>query len=228
MSVDSSSYASDHSGIGLTNVVTTKVYTNRLHKHQSWLHGWHVRQDTPQQRLGRWLESESVHRLILAALIVDFIVVMAEILYTMFEDHNCDNKHQENGHDRSHVEVILTALELTSLSIVSLFVVELTLKVYCFGIQYFTRAKVHIFDALVVLITFTLMLCLHDEEEDVASLLILLRFWRVIRVIDAVAVGIGHQYENELEEVKEQLRECRAQLRALRLKHKNINGLSDL
>lgn len=82
----------------------------------------------------------------------------------------------------------LTAAEVLhamSLSIVSLFMIEISVKVIAFGLDFF-KSKLEVFDAIVVIISFVLdVLSLVLEEQFAAlQLLILLRLWRIVRVIN--------------------------------------------
>lgn len=45
-------------------------------------------------------------------------------------------------------------------------------------------AILHLFDAFVVITTFVLEIVLKGKEEELAALLIILRFWRIVKLVE--------------------------------------------
>ena len=65
--------------------------------------------------------------------------------------------------------------------------------------RYF-RSKFHCFDATVIVASFVIDVLLRGILEEVASLVIILRLWRVIKIMEELSVGAQEQTEA--------LREC--------------------
>ncbi|KAH6613793.1 hypothetical protein B0J18DRAFT_64884 [Chaetomium sp. MPI-SDFR-AT-0129] len=91
------------------------------------------------------------------------------------------------------------------------FVVELGLTVWAFGWGYF-RDWFHCFDAFVILVSFGVDVATRGIVEDIASIVIVLRLWRLVKIIEEVSVGAAEGMEEiearvvELERENEALR----------------------
>lgn len=83
----------------------------------------------------------------------------------------------------------LQVLSHISLAITTFFLVEIPLSVWAFGAQYYNpfgqvlHAKLHLFDALIILTTFVLEVVLRGRERELAGLLIILRLWRLVKLV---------------------------------------------
>jgi tetrahydromethanopterin S-methyltransferase subunit F len=76
-------------------------------------------------------------------------------------------------------------LHVTSIIILTLFVFEIILKLIAFRLKYFTH-KFEVFDGTIVFLSYLLDLASLAEEEafEAASLVIILRLWRVVRIVN--------------------------------------------
>lgn len=173
-----------------------------------------------KQRLASILESAKLHYVVFTLVGLDLLFTFIEILITLL-DEECLHKriHPDNfasgtfttrvdphpvtflptaTSECSH-ETTLTVLRWLSTSVLCLFAVEILLRLVCFGWRYYWRSKLHMFDASVVIISLVLQLSLEGISQEIAGLLIFLRFWRVIRLVDnAVFVAVLHS-EQEFE-----------------------------
>jgi len=117
----------------------------------------------------------------------------------------------------------LEILAHISLVITAFFLIEIPLTLFAFGVEFYnpfgnvTHAKLHLFDAFIILTTFVLEVVLKGRERELAGLLIVLRLWRLIKLVGGVAVGTSELAEDELTEAREELRETRAELSAARI-----------
>ena len=129
---------------------------------------------------------------------------------TQFSE-TCPSDHGE-GHEKNHIayEIALQILHWTSTTILILFTIEIVAKFFAFGPRYFTKSWLHIFDAAVIITSLILQIVLHGIAAEIASFLIFLRFWRVIRIIDAVAVLAADRYEKRIVELKKEIEELKA------------------
>ncbi|KKY25098.1 putative ion transport [Phaeomoniella chlamydospora] len=80
-------------------------------------------------------------------------------------------------------EKIDEVLDTVSLVFSCLFMVELVASVYAFGLGYFT-SQFHTFDALVILASFIVDVCLHGPVEEAGTLIIVLRLFRVFKIVE--------------------------------------------
>lgn len=80
-------------------------------------------------------------------------------------------------------------LSIISLVITSLFLIEIPLTIYAFGFRFYNpvgpvlHAGLHLFDAIVIVTTFILEAVLRGKERELAGLLIILRLWRLIKLV---------------------------------------------
>ncbi|KAF4615284.1 hypothetical protein D9613_002659 [Agrocybe pediades] len=95
------------------------------------------------------------------------------------------------------------------------------IPVWAFGFRYmnplggYPHAGLHAFDAIIIITTFTLEAVLRGKERELAGLLVILRLWRLVKLVGGsvfvphrVAVGAGEMEEEtakELEETKLEL-----------------------
>ena len=86
-------------------------------------------------------------------------------------------------------------LSYISLAITSLFLIEIPLALWAFGPKYYTPrvggpyAALHLFDACVVIVTFVLEAVLRGRERELAGLLILLRLWRLVKLVGGACLS---------------------------------------
>lgn len=64
----------------------------------------------------------------------------------------------------------------------------------------------HIFDATIIIVGFVVDVLLHGVLEEIASLVVILRLWRVFKIIEELSAGAQEQMEG-LEERVEKLEE---------------------
>ena len=89
------------------------------------------------------------------------------------------------------------------------------------GPSYF-QSKFHCFDALVITLGFVVDVILHGVVEEIASLVVILRLWRIFKIIEELGAGAAdqmsvlqeriEQLELEKVEIRKELTETKAQL----------------
>ncbi|XP_039628097.1 voltage-gated hydrogen channel 1 [Polypterus senegalus] len=91
-----------------------------------------------------------------------------------------------------------------SLALLSFFMVELFGKLYAFRLEFFHH-KFEVFDGIVVIVSFILDIIYisHEDAFDGVGLLILLRLWRVARIINGILVSVQSQANQKIEKLKE-------------------------
>jgi hypothetical protein len=96
-------------------------------------------------------------------------------------------------------------LHLFSLIILTIFLFEILLKLIAFRLKFFTH-KFEVFDATVVTISWILDVGSIVREESfaqAASLIILLRIWRVVRIVNGGVLWSHVRSENQFEKARE-------------------------
>lgn len=95
--------------------------------------------------------------------------------------------------------------------------------------SYFT-SRFHVFDATIIIVSFIFEVSLQGVEEEVASLIIILRLLRVVKIIDEISVGAAEEMkelEDKLEESTNELRELREEVARLRYRGNDRQYSSD-
>lgn len=73
-------------------------------------------------------------------------------------------------------------------------------------ISYFS-SKFHVFDALVIIVAFGVDVALHGIEEELGSLIVVLRLWRVFKIIEELQSAKEdtlEEYEHEIERLRQE------------------------
>ena len=88
----------------------------------------------------------------------------------------------------------LEVLSRTSLAITTLFLAEIPLTVWAMGFNFYNpvgpymHAGLHLFDAFIIVTTFVLEIVLRGRERELAGLLIILRLWRLVKLVRGQAI----------------------------------------
>ncbi|KAK7732908.1 hypothetical protein SLS57_000851 [Botryosphaeria dothidea] len=158
----------------------------------------------------RFLTSRTGHYSVLALVVADVACIFADFVIQLFvcESHKANTRWND----------ALDALGIVSLVFSCLFMAELLASVWAFGLSYF-NSWFHIFDALVIIASFVLDLLLRGVEEEVASLVIILRLWRVFKIIEELSVGAQEQMEHlgsQIEELQKENADLKEEIRRLK------------
>ncbi|XP_017345402.1 voltage-gated hydrogen channel 1 [Ictalurus punctatus] len=92
-----------------------------------------------------------------------------------------------------------------SLALLTFFIVELAFKLYAFRLEFFHH-RFEVFDAIVVIVSFILDIVYISKENafDGMGLLILLRLWRVARIINGILLSVKSQANHRVQKLKEE------------------------
>ncbi|KAM5237735.1 voltage-gated hydrogen channel 1 [Ctenodactylus gundi] len=137
----------------------------------------------------------SSHRfqvIIICLVILDALLVLAELIL--------DLRIIQPDKNNYAVQVF----HFMSIAILFFFVVEIFLKLYVFRLEFFHH-KFEILDAVVVVVSFVLDIALlfREREFEALGLLILLRLWRVARIINGIIISVKTRSERQLLRLKQ-------------------------
>ncbi|KAH7914986.1 hypothetical protein BJ138DRAFT_1055798 [Hygrophoropsis aurantiaca] len=161
---------------------------------------------TWRKKVGRFLESPHLHTFVIVLIAIDASCVLADLGYSFLAD-GCVPEGPE-------FPTWLEVLANISRAITTLFLIEIPVTIWAFGLRFYipfsgiTHAALHLFDAFIIITTFVLEFVLRGKERELAGLLIILRLWRLVKLVGGIAVGAGEVEEElneELEETKRQL-----------------------
>ncbi|KAI0797726.1 hypothetical protein C8Q75DRAFT_16726 [Abortiporus biennis] len=178
-----------------------------------------------REKTAKFLESPPLHYLVIGLVLFDSGCVLADLAYTVLSD-TCT---PPEGPD---APIWLNVLSHISLAITSLFLLEIPVTLWSLGLQFYNpfghviHASLHLFDAVIIVTTFIFEVGLKGRERELVSLLIILRLWRLVKLVGGIAVSAGEiEEENakalmetrqELEEVTRSLTQARDENQQLR------------
>ncbi|KAL2430834.1 hypothetical protein ABEF95_013795 [Exophiala dermatitidis] len=198
-------------------------YITRLHQsprdfiacHIIKIHGEESRVWTIRRTLQRFLASKWGHYFVIVLVGLDISCIFADFLISL---HICENAGKEKF-DYKGWQKANEVLGYVSLAFSCLFMAELVASVFAFGFDYF-RSKFHIFDALVIIVAFVIDVLLRGGPlEEAGSLVVVLRLWRVFKIIEEFSSGAADEVDElqerveALEREKEQVEKENHQLR---------------
>ncbi|XP_034454721.1 voltage-gated hydrogen channel 1 isoform X2 [Hippoglossus hippoglossus] len=146
---------------------------------------------TFRDSLKRLYSSDRFQVLVVCLVILDVMFVLAELIIDLSV---INLKH---GH-------IAEVFHYLSLALLTFFMVELAGKIFAYRLE-FLQHKFEVFDGLVVVVSFVLdiVFIFHEDAFDGMGLLILLRLWRVARIINGILLSVKTRADQRLHKLKE-------------------------
>ncbi|KAN0133804.1 hypothetical protein V8E53_008528 [Lactarius tabidus] len=169
---------------------------------------------TWRERVAEALESSTIHKLVITLIVIDAGCVLADLAFTLLSS-DCE------ASGSPEAPAWLEVLSLISTVITTLFLIEIPLTLWSLGPEFYKpqgpvpHASLHLFDAIIILTTFVLEVVLKGKERELAGLLIILRLWRLLKLVGGVAVGAGEIQEDTLKELAQVKRELEKSRTAL-------------
>ncbi|XP_054879281.1 voltage-gated hydrogen channel 1 [Poeciliopsis prolifica] len=154
--------------------------------------GQHPAAPTFRASLKRLYTSDRFQIAVVCLVILDALFVMAELLIDLSVIK------LQHGHLAPEV------FHYLSLALLTFFMVELAGKLFVFRLEFFYH-KFEVFDALVVVVSFVLdiVFIFHEDAFDGVGLLILLRLWRVARIVNGILVSVKTRADQKIHKLKE-------------------------
>ncbi|EXJ59218.1 hypothetical protein A1O7_06650 [Cladophialophora yegresii CBS 114405] len=165
-------------------------HVQKIHGADSWV--WGLRHN-----LQRFLSSKWGHYFVIILVAADISCIFADFLVSL---HMCEHG-GDKGFDLHAWKQVNDVLGYMSLVFSCLFMAELLGSVFAFGFYYFAT-PFHAFDALVIIAAFVIDLVLRAGPlEEAGSLVVVLRLWRVFKIIEEFSSGA----EDQLVELQERV-----------------------
>ncbi|KAI9851484.1 MAG: hypothetical protein M1838_003559 [Thelocarpon superellum] len=159
-------------------------------------------------RLQRFLTSKVGHYSVLLLVSLDVSCIFADLLINLVV---CEQRHPDEA-----LGIARDALGTAGLVFSCLFMAELMASIWAFGLSYF-NSRFHCFDAFVIVLGFVVDVLLHGTLEEIASLVVVLRLWRVFKIIEEFSAGAAEQMDalaEKIERLEMENRELRKELDA--------------
>jgi len=168
---------------------------------QSPLISWQRLSKIKQARvwIGTTVESRGVQLFLFSLIVVDLLILIADLIIEARRD--------EVGQDID-VPLLDTVLRWISISILFVFSVEQLLLMFAFGWRFFLHPfyvvdTVMLIGSLIIEIMF---------QQILAGFLVLIRLWRVARIIHGVVVAIKERHEQRETALLQKIMEAEAEL----------------
>ncbi|KAG7322882.1 hypothetical protein KOW79_014228 [Hemibagrus wyckioides] len=148
---------------------------------------------TFRDRLRGLFGSERFQIVVVTLVILDALFVLCELLLDL-SIIEADEHH-----------IAPQVFHYLSLALLTFFMVELGFKLYAFQLEFFHH-KFEVFDGIVVIVSFILDIVYISKENafDGMGLIILLRLWRVARIINGILLSVKSQANHRVHKLKEE------------------------
>ncbi|CAJ2500050.1 Uu.00g029030.m01.CDS01 [Anthostomella pinea] len=154
---------------------------------------------TARRQTKHFLTSKIGHYSVLALVSIDVTAIFIDLILQL---ETCEGRLRPEEGDKA--QEVLGDL---SLIFSCLFMVELLASIWAFGWQYF-KSWFHWLDATVILAGFVLDVLLKGVLEEVGSLVVVLRLWRVFKIIEELSAGAEEQMEPLQEKIGDLEKQC--------------------
>lgn len=143
-------------------------------------------------KLRKLFRSHRFQVVIICLVVLDALLVLAELIL--------DLKIIEPDKNKYAAQVF----HYMSLAILAFFMMEIFFKIFVFRLEFFHH-KFEILDTVVVVVSFVLdiVLLFQEHEFEALGLLILLRLWRVARIINGIIISVKTRSERQLSRLKQ-------------------------
>ncbi|KAG9487754.1 voltage-gated hydrogen channel 1 [Eleutherodactylus coqui] len=141
----------------------------------------------------KWLFHCHKFQIVIVCLVIlDALFVLIEILLDL----------ELLAHQINHI--IPEIFHYLSVSVLSFFLLEIVGKLYAFRLEFFHH-KFEVFDAVIVIISFIIDVVYITRADffNAVGLLILLRLWRVARIVNGVILSVKSRAEEKINTLKE-------------------------
>ncbi|XP_075995890.1 voltage-gated hydrogen channel 1 isoform X2 [Genypterus blacodes] len=147
---------------------------------------------TFRDALKRLFGSDRFQVLVVCLVVLDAMFVLAELLIDL------------SVIQLQHGHIVPQVFHYLSLALLTIFMVELMGKLFAFRLEFFQH-RFEVFDGVVVVLSFVLdvVFVFSEDAFDGMGLLILLRLWRVARIINGILVSVKNRADQKIHKLKE-------------------------
>ncbi|NXN24352.1 HVCN1 protein, partial [Nycticryphes semicollaris] len=145
-----------------------------------------------QDMMKKLFSSHRFQILVVCLVILDALLVLGELLMDLKIIHP------------DKYNITPKVFHYLSLSILTIFLVEVGFKVFVYRREFFHH-KFEVLDGIVVIVSFILdvVLVFREHEFEAVGLLILLRLWRVARIINGIILSVKTRSEQQVSKLKQ-------------------------
>lgn len=148
-------------------------------------------------RARKWLDSKYQHYLLIGLIAIDVSLIFTDIFISLY---TCEEGRNRSESTDRRLDRTQEALKIISLVFSCIFLLELLITLWAFGIKRL-KSKFACFDAAVIIAGFVLDVVLNGVNSEVASLVVLLRLFRFVKIVEEM----GSTTETRIEGLKEEM-----------------------
>ncbi|XP_060049091.1 voltage-gated hydrogen channel 1 isoform X2 [Erinaceus europaeus] len=156
-----------------------------------------------RNKLRKLFSSHRFQVIIICLVILDALLVLAELILDLkiIKIHNSD---------------AVLVFRCLSIAILAFFMMEIAFKLFVFRLEFFHH-KFEILDAIVVVVSFVfdIAVLFREHEFEALGLLILLRLWRVARIINGIIISVKTRSERQVLKLKQMNMQLAAKIQHL-------------
>ncbi|KAK1328641.1 hypothetical protein QTO34_012215 [Cnephaeus nilssonii] len=156
-------------------------------------------------RLKKLFGSHRFQVIIICLVVLDALLVLAELILDLKIIQPDKNNYAGRVVCPQPFNALFTLVfHFMSIAILTFFMVEVFFKIFAFRLEFFHH-KFEILDSVVVVVSFVLdiVLLFQEHEFEALGLLILLRLWRVARIINGIIISVKTRSERQLLRLKQ-------------------------
>ncbi|KAK5634596.1 hypothetical protein RRF57_010309 [Xylaria bambusicola] len=158
-------------------------------------------------QIQRFFSSRAKHWVILTLILLDVAGILVEIFIALI---TCELHRR----DEAWVAPTMQGLTMFALTMSCVFMVELGLSIFADGLKFFS-SWFHCLDAFVIVASFAVDLLEHGIAEEIASLVVVLRLWRFVKIVQEFSIEqqeLTEALRQRIEDLEAQVGDLEAQL----------------
>ncbi|KAJ3206761.1 Serine/threonine kinase [Entophlyctis luteolus] len=161
--------------------------------------------DDLKVKIAQIIDSQEAHWTVLALTAVDMAMVVADIMFSIQD--RCGTPAPAGTATVFQLYEVQSLLDLVSTSILVLFTVEMLMRLYVSGINFYACSVLHSVDAAIVVVSWISEVFFSDSQwlGKFLSLIVIGRAWRIVRIGDAVALIVSESAEDTITKLKEEI-----------------------
>ncbi|KAK3349438.1 hypothetical protein B0T25DRAFT_243217 [Lasiosphaeria hispida] len=164
-----------------------------------------------RQQARALLSSNGKHYVVMALVALDVMAILTDIFIALAA---CDFDLE----GEEWVPQVREGLHLFSLIFSALFFAELLFTVWAFGHRFF-QDWFHCFDALIIVASFIIDVVTRGIVEEIGSIVIVLRLWRFVKIVEELSLGASERMEDiesRVEDLERENADLKTQIEAMR------------
>eukprot|EP01025_Chloroclados_australasicus_P037869 TRINITY_DN3871_c3_g1_i1.p1 TRINITY_DN3871_c3_g1~~TRINITY_DN3871_c3_g1_i1.p1 ORF type:complete len:245 (-),score=27.89 TRINITY_DN3871_c3_g1_i1:310-1044(-) len=171
-----------------------------------------------RNQMRTFFETKVFHIIVVVLVLIDLVIVMFDLIVALA---HCGEEHPNHT-----LEEVAHVFHYVSIGILCVFVVENLLQLYAFGLKFFTKSILHVVDFVVIVVSLILDITITDDSlGEVSSLLVIVRLWRLARIIHATEHITAFEKESEHDNINQKLERLQQQLETERQKVRQLQRL---